>query len=577
MRWPMKLALISLLVAWGLFGLGAFLIAPVADPPELADYRALWRARDGLPESLEKVEALAAREDGVGWQAQILAGRAHIAAGDPTAGAEYLRSALSLRATRDLRAELALALEEAKETSAALAEWKKLLPRPEAVAAVTRLEPDPIRLAFLLNGAGRCAEALALVRSTTTAEGRLARARALVGLGRWKEALPEFEAYLAQAPKDSTVRKEYGRALEQAGERERALAAYRALGATAAYQTGRLLETMGKEEEAVSAYLLSKDGEARWRGARLLESKGEEERALGLYLELARGSHRVRDDAALRAHLIYVRRGKVTEAAEMAKLFPPAFNWLLGTYRAPALAAQLTKPRTNPPQAVRVADLLLNELAPEEGQAWAQAELEIALRAAGPEEKVAIGEWFTAHGDYYSAYKIGAPLLSDRSSQEAYALAYPRAWPEAVARWATAYGVDPLLVLAVIREESNFSPTAVSSSDARGLMQLLPSTAKWIAEAKLGELFAEERLTDPDFNIRLGTWYLGYLIRLFDSDVAKAVAAYNGGQGNLERWTAAAKVTRPADLPGALVSSETREYLAKVLNSWLIYQWLYPS
>jgi soluble lytic murein transglycosylase len=108
-------------------------------------------------------------------------------------------------------------------------------------------------------------------------------------------------------------------------------------------------------------------------------------------------------------------------------------------------------------------------------------------------------------------------------------------------------------------------------------MQLLPSTAKWIAESKCKLRYTDDLPFDPDANVRMGTWYLSYLIGLFDNDVVRAVAAYNGGNGNVERWTAAAKATRRADVPGALLSIETREYLVKVLDSWLRYRQLYSS
>jgi soluble lytic murein transglycosylase len=151
----------------------------------------------------------------------------------------------------------------------------------------------------------------------------------------------------------------------------------------------------------------------------------------------------------------------------------------------------------------------------------------------------------------------------------------PAGLEESVRKWASEYGVDPLLVWAVMREESGFSATAISSSGARGLLQLLPSTARWIAEEKLGIPYHEEWLNDPDYNIRLGTWYLRYLLDQFGGRVAWAVAAYNGGPGNLRRW--AAGVENPADLPAHLLSPETREYLVKVLNAWLMYRELYAN
>jgi len=573
----MRFALVALLVVWGLFGIGLVVFSPSPPAPSLpSPYESLWRARDGLPGTLGDLDQLAARSDGLGWQARILAARAHLTAGDADGATTLFRNAFSLRPTTALHLELASALEAAERPADALTEWKKLLPRSEAVAAVKRLEKDPLRQAGLLQTAGRYSEAWGLVRLNTSAAARLTRARILVGLGLSKDALPEFESSLAQTPSDTQVQLEYGRALERAKENEQALAVYRSLGAAGGYQAGRLLEALGRAQEAAAAYLLSKDSESRWRGARLLEDAGHTEAALAIYLELARGTSRLRDDAALRAYLLDTKKGKTAEAKEMAGLFPPTFRWLLGTYSPPAAPDSRPELWDANPDSIGVADSLLASLS-SDGPAWAEAELDLALPNAAPRDKVAIANWFVAHGNYHLAYEIATPLLSAQPARETYALSYPLAWWESVTHWATAYGVDPLLVLAVIRQESNFLPTAVSSSDARGLMQLLPSTAKWIAESKVKEPFSEDRLTDPDLNIRLGTWYLGYLIRLFDSDVAWAVAAYNGGQGNVDRWTAAAKVDSKAEFPGALVSSETREYLVKVLDAWLTYRLLYPT
>ncbi len=571
----MRFAVAALLVIWGLFGIGLVVFSPNPSTPSLpSPYESLWRARDGLPGTLGDLDQLAARSDGLGWQARILAARAHLAAGDADGASTLFRNAISLRPTTALRLELASTLEAAGKPADALAEWKKLLPRSEAVEAVKRLEKDPLRQAGLLQTAGRYSEAWSLVRLNTSAAARLTRARILVGLGLSKDALPEFESYLARTPSDIPVQLEYGRALERAKEDDQALAVYRSLGASGGYQAGRLLEALGRAEEASAAYLQSKDSESRWRGARLLEDAGHTEAALSIYLELARGTSRLRDDAALRAYLLDTEKTKAAEAKEMAALFPPTFQWLLGTYSPPAAPAARADLEGARPEAVAVADSLLASLS-SDGPAFAEAELDLALPNATPGDTVAIAAWFVAHGNYHLAYEIATPLLSTEPARETYTLSYPLAWWESVTHWATAYGVDPLLVLAVIRQESNFLPTAVSSSDARGLMQLLPSTAKWIAESKVKEPFSEDRLNDPDFNVQLGVWYLGYLIRLFDSDVAKAVAAYNGGQGNVGRWEKGA--SSPADFAGTIALSETREYLVKVLDSWLTYRFLYPS
>ncbi len=170
---------------------------------------------------------------------------------------------------------------------------------------------------------------------------------------------------------------------------------------------------------------------------------------------------------------------------------------------------------------------------------------------------------------------MGTSLLTTHPSRSAYRLAYPLAHWTTVQHWADRYEVDPYLVLAVAREESHFRLRAVSGSDARGLMQLLPSTAQWIAEERLGIPYRIEELFSAETNIRLGTWYLGYLHDQFPGGTAWAVAAYNGGQGNIRRWTGGAIPLE--DLPAALRSVETREYLDKVLHSWLTYRWLYAD
>jgi len=545
-----------------------------APPPEVGDYQRLWQARDRLPATLHELESLATREDGLGWQARVIVGRWHATHGAPDTAVTHLRSALALYATSDLRVELALALEASGRAAEALPEWERVLPRKEAVQAVLRLETDPVRVASVLNKGGAPSEALAVLSKAGGPHAALERARALVTLGRRHEALAEFERYLAAAPQDAGAQLEYGRALERTGDLNRALAAYHGAGAAGAYEAGLLLETLGREDEALAAYRQSAEPEAKWRAARLLEGRGQTSDALTLYWELARGSHRVRDDAALRAHLLHARRGETTKATEAAKLLSPAFAWILGLPHPSPTRVADPAPVSSP--AVVVANALLQEFPGEDGRRWAEVELGIASTRGSAAERIAVGEWHASQDDWRNAFRIGSSVLSTLACSRAYRLAYPLAWWDTVLRWSSAYGVDPYLVLAVMREESGFLSTAVSSSDARGLMQLLPSTARWIAEEKLKVPYREADLARPEVNIQFGTWYLGYLLREFEGDTAKAVAAYNGGPGNLRRWTSGG-IASPGDLPALLRFTETREYLAKVLNSWLTYRWLYQG
>ncbi len=556
------------LLALGLAGIALLLVfLPRADP-----YDQLWRAlRD--PESHQAtLWCLASREDGAGWLARVELGKLLRRKGEMEASIALLREAMQLYENLEARRELARALEDAGKRSEALAEWSKLLPAAEAAAAVVRLSPNKISAGNTLVSGRAYAKALEVLAEERDPKAALLRARALSGLGRTSEALGEYAKYLAAFPSDATAQLEYGQLLERLGDTEKALAAYRAAGSAGFYRLGLLLESLGRVDEALSAYRKSSDPEAQWRAARILEEKGRISEALAIYRELAEKSARVADDAALRAYLLYLRRGEKELAQKTKEKLPPAFLWLLGENVSPPNLSPDPWPVSS--EALKVADSLLRRF-PKEGEIWAQIELGIALRKASVAEIVAIGEWYAKRGEWNRAYVLGVRALQKAPSRRAYELAYPRAWEESVRKWASEYGVDPLLVWAVMREESGFRLEAISSSGARGLMQLLPSTARWIAEEKLRIPYREERLSDPDYNIRLGTWYLRHLLDQFGGNVVWAVAAYNGGPGNLRRW--ASGVENPADLPAYLHSAETREYLVKVLNSWLVYRWLYSS
>ncbi len=137
---------------------------------------------------------------------------------------------------------------------------------------------------------------------------------------------------------------------------------------------------------------------------------------------------------------------------------------------------------------------------------------------------------------------------------------YPLGYKNEIERACGRYGVNEDLVRGVIRTESGYRPDAVSRSGAMGLMQLMPGTAVWMAE-KLGDRSLADDLFDPDSNITLGVAYLKYLLDKYPEK--DALAAYNAGEGNLEKW----KNEGRADYG----FSETREYVKKVLRAKNIY------
>ena len=112
---------------------------------------------------------------------------------------------------------------------------------------------------------------------------------------------------------------------------------------------------------------------------------------------------------------------------------------------------------------------------------------------------------------------------------------YPLSYEQIVRGHAHNYRLDPALLAAVIYQESKFKPDARSSSGAIGLMQLLPDTAKGIALHTGGSQFRVQDLYDPEINVRYGAWYLRHLLTKY-GDEQEALAAYNAGQDNVDKW-----------------------------------------
>ena len=128
--------------------------------------------------------------------------------------------------------------------------------------------------------------------------------------------------------------------------------------------------------------------------------------------------------------------------------------------------------------------------------------------------------------------------------------------------------LDPALLAAVIEAESKFNPNARSSAGAVGLMQLTPSTAKGIAQYTGGSRFRVSDLTNPDINVRYGAWYLRHLLDRYGDDERLALAAYNAGEDNVDRWHKAHQ---------GIQFSETRGYVNKVERLKKIYRRAYAS
>lgn len=156
-------------------------------------------------------------------------------------------------------------------------------------------------------------------------------------------------------------------------------------------------------------------------------------------------------------------------------------------------------------------------------------------------------------------------------------LFFTNPYADAVHRAATDNGLDPLLIVAVMRTESRFNPQAVSPKGARGLMQLMPDTAVWVAEQMGVGPISGDHVHEPILNITLGTWYLRFLLDSFDKQLVVAIAAYNAGPGNVRRWLDEGTWLGALATLEAIPFPETREYVRRVTDSYRIYRVLYPS
>jgi len=156
-----------------------------------------------------------------------------------------------------------------------------------------------------------------------------------------------------------------------------------------------------------------------------------------------------------------------------------------------------------------------------------------------------------------------SPFL-DKAVQE---ISLPLRHEDIIRQQAADKHLDPALIAGVIYTESRFRDQT-SPAGAKGLMQILPSTADYIARKSGGTAFEHGDLARPQINIAYGSFYLRYLLDRYSGSEVLALAAYNGGEGSVDRWAAAARARgetfRAAD---HVPYRETREYVTRVLQA----------
>jgi soluble lytic murein transglycosylase len=215
----------------------------------------------------------------------------------------------------------------------------------------------------------------------------------------------------------------------------------------------------------------------------------------------------------------------------------------------------------------------------------AAAELS-ALQERMPRKRGALlglSKAFFELGDYYRSLLLvlrnyerylQAPLSG--APEDLWLLAYPQAYWESILSYARKYKQDPYFIAAIMREESQFNPEALSPAGARGLMQVMPSTGAQVAQQIKVRGFDGGKLYDADTGINIGTWYIGNLMKRFKGDPILAAAAYNAGPEAVASWIKKNGYHADRDIfVESIPYMETRGYVKKVLRNYAEYKRIY--
>ncbi|MDP2271479.1 MAG: transglycosylase SLT domain-containing protein [Archangium sp.] len=525
----------------------------------------------------------------------------------------------------------ALAREASKLTSLARDDWKSLALRfpthPHGAAAQAKLEADGVwslgfeeavlRAQAMLDAGDskKCLAALDAIEGAPVDEPKAALLRGQALLTRGKEKDTEAQAQLAIAAAGPpaiaaqalmTSAKRLMRLQDNAAAR----AAFRKLdlqypGDRAADEAGYLAAWLamnsGDFDAAVKDFIefetrhpgSRRRDEARWfRGFSLIRGKKFSEArpvlsSLGvdfkksqlvpqaLYWAARAGQLQGAPDAGPAVDVVAEYRAVVNG-------YPGTFYGLLASERLQELSVEAPLPFAVTPKVLQVKRPPGLELAALLARAGlfrdAAQEVNRAVSTMPSADALKWGHALQALGDFGAAHTIAARHLwgavYTQRSPEALSLMYPRAFRSSVETWALKHDVEPSLAWAIMRRESAFAPEVTSSADARGLMQIIPPTARSIALELKVPPADDAELYSPEWNIRLGTWYLRALTARLHHPTLVA-AAYNGGPGSVARWAKERGEEQLDQWVEEIPFKETRGYVKQVTCDLFIYRQLY--
>jgi soluble lytic murein transglycosylase len=580
--------------------------------PEIGGWLALREAR--LTEDLERAGRLLRHASGlppavvarassaVLWRAGNLVAAEEVLAGAGLKG-EAAETALSRGDTVRAR----------RFFTEALGEGEGLLTLESARRMVWLLEPDDeesiLKAVAFFRRSGATSDAWVLLsrvleragQARASAELVFSSAQVLEQLGRWGEAVLLY-GRAASLEGDLAVRAAYAAARlvlrlrgEEVGSRELVAFAKRypghSLAASALLQAANSTARRGRWAEAEKLYrrllALHSDHPASLEARlRLGDRAGEMRRygeAAAWYLEAARGEGNLALAARDRLARTKLVQGDTAAALELWTTL--AREDSLGYYGLMAReAAGLPGLVIDPPQ--------LGEAAPKALFALAQLNL---LDAVGMESEARLLiDAFVAGGTASELLTFAEALLSGRRTSLAISLGwraareltlndprvlrvvFPWPWRDLIEAEARKFDLDPYLLAALIRRESNFRPAVVSRAGAVGLMQLIPSTAAETA-SRLRVPWDRDLLTVPDANVHLGVAHLAALTKRYGGEIVWALAAYNAGGRAVDRWRRLPGAEDPVAFVDRIGYPETRGYVQGVVRDLAVYRALYST
>lgn len=194
------------------------------------------------------------------------------------------------------------------------------------------------------------------------------------------------------------------------------------------------------------------------------------------------------------------------------------------------------------------------------------------------EQTLALAEGLIERGWMREGTNLGWRVAGERSLNDPWVLRVVFPWPlrSLIEQEAAEFGLDPYLLAAVIRQESNFRPAVVSRAGAHGLMQLMPTTAAGLARQG-GMAWDRRYLTSAEVNLHLGAAHLAALLRTYEGDAILALAAYNAGGRPVTRWLRNPGANDRVQFVEQIGYPETRGFVQAVVRNWALYRGLYPQ